>query len=168
MSIQMQPTSKRRVLAIDPGYDRVGVAIIDDEKKPSLIFSECITTNAKDSISARIYTIGVRIAQLIETYHPSALAIEKLYFTTNQKTAMAVAESRGVVLYEAYKNNLFVFEYTPIEIKIAVTGYGKATKENVHTMVQKLISLTEKKRLDDEIDAIAIGLTCLARERLHY
>lgn len=156
-----------KIIAIDPGYDRVGVAIIEKPRqgKEILEYSMCIETSSKDSISGRIHTIGTEVAQTIKKWKPEALAIEKLYFSKNQTTAMGVSEARGVIMYEGARANLPIFEYTPNEIKVAVTGYGSATKENVHTMVQKLIVLPEKKRLDDEIDAIAIGLCCLAREK---
>lgn len=163
----IQTMNSTRIIAIDPGYDRVGVAVL--EKKPGakeiVLYSTCITTNQKQSIAERIFVIGTEIARVISEYTPVALAIEKLYFTTNQKTAMGVSEARGVIIYEALRAHLTLFEYTPIEIKVAVTGYGKATKDAVHLMINKLVSLEKQRRFDDEIDAIAIGLTCLAREK---
>ncbi|MCX6755818.1 MAG: crossover junction endodeoxyribonuclease RuvC, partial [Candidatus Nomurabacteria bacterium] len=98
-------------------------------------------------------------------YKPTALAIEKLFFTTNQKTVMGVAEARGVIVYSAIKHGLKIFEYTPPQIKIAVTGYGKSDKSAVMSMVPKLIKIEKIIKSDDELDAIAIGLTCLACER---
>ncbi len=156
-----------RIISIDPGYDRVGVAIIEknSSEKEKLIESICVTTDKKQTLSERIFFIGQNISDLITKHSPGAMALEKLYFTNNQKTAMGVSEARGVIIYEASRNGLPIFEYTPIQIKVAVTGYGKATKNNVQSMVEKLISLPEKKRLDDEVDAIAVGLTCFACER---
>ncbi|QQR76907.1 crossover junction endodeoxyribonuclease RuvC [Candidatus Nomurabacteria bacterium] len=98
-------------------------------------------------------------------YKPEYLSIEKLYMTVNQKTAMNVAEARGVVIYESQKSNIPIYEFTPMEIKMAVTGFGKATKNDVAKMVPKLIVLENKKMKDDEIDAIAIALTLSATIR---
>jgi len=151
-----------RILAIDPGYERVGIAILG---KDTLVFSECYKTSAKLDFSERLGLLGQEIGAIIKKYKPMALAIETLFLTTNQKTAMRVAEARGVIIYEAQKAGLKIFEYTPLEIKIAVTGYGKSDKKSVINMVKKLIKINENKNSDDEIDAIAVGLTCFAREK---
>jgi len=156
-----------KILAIDPGFERVGVAIIkrDEGKKDNLIYSSCFKTSPKLYLYERLNLIGKEIERLIEKYKPKALAIEKLYFTNNQKTAMGVAEARGTILFCATKAGLQIFEYTPLQIKVAVTGYGRATKRMVMDMVPKLIKVDASKDSDDEIDAIAAGLTCLACEK---
>src|SRR3970282_910909 len=93
---------------------------------------------------------------------PDAFTAEKLFLSANQKTAMRVSEARGVIIYEAAKAGLPVREFTPLEIKMAVTGYGKSTKDQVSFMVRKLISFPDKKTIDDELDAVAAGLTFFA------
>lgn len=155
-----------RILAIDPGFERVGIAIVEQkEKNVSLVFSGCFKTSAKISLHERLYLIGQEVERVIKKYKPEVLAIEKLYFTTNQKTAMGVSESRGVIIYSASCLGLKTFEYTPPQIKVAVTGYGKADKNMVMSMVPKLIKINKSIKSDDELDAIAIGLTCLAHEK---
>lgn len=156
-----------RILAIDPGFERVGIAIIDKTLKPkhTLVYSSCFKTSAKIAFHERLTLIGNEIESLIKKYKPQALSIEKLYFTNNQKTVMGVSEARGVLIYTASKNGLSIFEYTPPQIKIAVTGYGKSSKEAVMSMVPRLIDVSDKIKSDDELDAIAIGITCLACER---
>ena len=156
-----------RIISIDPGFERIGIAILEKNRgeKETLVFSECFKTTPKISLNERIKNIGDEIEILIKKYKPNALAIEKLYFTTNQKTVMGVAEARGVIIYCGTKNNLPIFEYTPPQIKVAVTGYGKASKEMVMSMVPKLIEIKKNIKSDDELDAIAIGITCLACEK---
>lgn len=149
-----------RILAIDPGFGRVGVAVLDiSEQKERLLFSECIETSAATPFAERILTIGDEIGRVIGAWGTAELAIETLLFNKNQKTAMQVAEARGVTLYTAAKHNLSIHEYTPLQIKIAVTGHGAAPKAQVEDMVRALISIDKVDMLDDEIDAIAIGLT---------
>ncbi len=156
-----------RILAIDPGFERVGISVIEKTMTPkhNLVYSACFKTSAKIPFHKRLALIGEEVERVIKKFKPEALAIEKLYFTTNQKTVMGVAEARGVMLYCASHNNLSIFEYTPPQIKVAVTGYGKSTKEGVMSMVTKLIEIKTKTSSDDELDAIAIGITCLACER---
>jgi crossover junction endodeoxyribonuclease RuvC len=155
-----------KIISIDPGYERVGIAILDNESgKERVLFSECFKTLKMFPLNERILLIAKKVEKIINEYQPVALAIEKLFFTTNQKTAMGVSEARGVIINEAKQKNLAVFEYTPLQVKIAVTGYGKATKGQVISMVHKLVKISDKIRSDDEIDAIAIGLTCFASER---
>lgn len=156
-----------RILSIDPGFERVGIAILDKTNtgKHELVFSTCFKTSSKLNFHERLNLIGKEIESTIAQYKPQALSIEKLYFTTNQKTVMGVSEARGVIIYIAAKNGLKIFEYTPPQIKIAVTGYGKSTKEMVMSMVPKLINIEKKTSSDDELDAIAAGITCLACER---
>lgn len=160
--------TKSRILAIDPGYERLGVAVLEKNSlgKEELLFSECFKTSSKLPHYERLRAIGQELISVIEKYKTNVLAIEKLYFTTNQKTVMGVSEARGVILFVAKINNLEIFEYTPPQIKIAVTGYGKATKEMVMSMVPKLIKIEKETRSDDELDAVAIGLTCFACEKL--
>lgn len=155
------------ILAIDPGFERVGIAILErtNARQHNVIFSECFKTSTKIIFSERLLLIGQELEKIIRKYKPSCLGIEKLYFTTNQKTAMNVAEARGMMLYIAEKNNLKIFEYTPPQIKVAVTGYGKADKNMVMDMVRKLVMVDDKVKSDDELDAIAIGLTLLACEK---
>ena len=157
-----------RIISIDPGFERVGIAIIEKTslQKDILVYSECFKTSAKIPFPERLRNIGTEVEKIIKKYKPEVLAIEKLYFTTNQKTAMGVAEARGAILYIASKNGLPIYEYTPPQIKVAVTGYGKASKEMMMSMVPKLIDIDVNINSDDELDAIAIGLTCLACEKV--
>ena len=155
-----------RIISIDPGYERMGVAILDKNgPKEELIFSECFKTSAKIPHEERLKLIGGEVEQIIKKYEPKAMAIENLFFKTNAKTAMHVAESRGVMLYEASKNNLEVREFTPIAIKVAVTGYGKSEKAQVTEMVKRLVKINKDIKYDDEFDAIAVGLTYFATQK---
>lgn len=162
-----------RIISIDPGYERLGIAVIEkDGKAPfaqgyggtreRLLFSECFKTKASLPFEERLELVGREVARVIEEFSPSTLAIENLFLETNQKTAMRIAETRGAILYQARLSGLDIREYTPLQIKVAITGYGKATKEQVMTMVRKLIVGTEEIKQDDEMDAIAIGLTHFA------
>lgn len=156
-----------RILGIDPGFERLGIAIIDKPLtgKEEVIYSECFHTSPLIPFHERLALLGEETRKIIESYKPKALAIEKLYITNNQKTAMNVAEARGVVIYEASQAGLGIYEYTPGEIKIAITGYGKATKDMVMAMVPKLCKMSKLTNSDDELDAVAIGLTCCAVEK---
>ncbi|MFZ2522033.1 MAG: crossover junction endodeoxyribonuclease RuvC [Minisyncoccia bacterium] len=165
-----------RIVSIDPGYERLGIAIL--EKLPQgvtlgkevLVFSECFKTSSKLPHSERLTLIGDRIKEIIKKYKPEQMATEKLFFSGNQKTAMLVAEARGVILYSGTSAGIPVFEYTPNQVKIAITGYGRSEKRQIISMVQKLITFPKgvpfgKTQSDDEFDAIAIGLTHFAIQR---
>lgn len=151
-----------RILALDPGYDRLGIAVVEgDPSRPSHIWSDCITP-AKGDASARLAEVLSAVQQAISTYEPDALALEKLYFSTNVKTALGVAEARGAILAAAGASDTPVIECSPADVKLSVTGHGRADKKAIAQMVPKLITLPEKKRLDDELDAIAVGIAALA------
>lgn len=157
-----------RILAVDPGYERLGVAILEKGTKGALdelIFSDCIITSSKLPGPERLGILGKAIEELIAGYSPRVLAIETLFLTKNQKTAMLVAAARGVIIYIAAKQNLSIFEYSPLAVKMAVTGYGKSDKTQVTQMVLRLIHISKDIQYDDEYDAIAVGLTCIATEK---
>lgn len=151
----MKETNARSVLAIDPGYDRVGLAVFSGDKK--LIVSECFTPTST-LFAERLVEVKQKIEQVIQAHRPSAVALETLFFSTNQKTALKVAEARGVITVTAAECGIPLFEYSPQAVKIAVTGSGNADKRSVIKMVERLVSLPSKKRQDDEFDAIALGI----------
>lgn len=152
-----------KVLAIDPGYDRIGVAVVENSKTGEIIhYSACIETNKTEEFSTRIYTLGLQIEKLLTEHKPDSVAIETLFFNKNIKTAIGVAQARGMIIYLAKKFDCVIYEFGPQEIKIATTGYGKSDKNAVIMMVKKLVKNAPEKALDDEYDAIAVGITCLA------
>ncbi len=158
-----------RILGIDPGYERLGIAILEKnkpDKKERVLYSECFKTSAKLDFSERLFLIGQKVEEIVKEYKPEILSIETLFLTTNHKTVMNVAEARGVVIYEASRAKLKIFEVSPPQIKIATTGYGKADKKDVMKMVKLLVSIDKDKKSDDELDAIAIALTAFAHIRL--
>ena len=159
-----------RILGIDPGYERLGIAVLEKTPKVSpreqVIFSECFKTSAKLEFNERLFLNGEEVKKIIKKYKPEVLAIETLFLNTNHKTVMKVAEVRGVVIYEATCAGLKVFEASPPQIKIATTGYGKANKEQIMKMVKILVDIDNSKTSDDELDAIAIALTASAHMRL--
>lgn len=149
------------VLGIDPGFGRMGCAVLNKtNNKDSLVYSTCIITSGKDSHERRLLAIGGKLKEIISRYKPDIVVVEKLFFTTNQKTAIKVAEARGVVLYLAALSNVPIVEFTPLEIKMALTGYGRADKKQVKKMVQAILKDARMPETDDEIDAIAAALTC--------
>ncbi len=169
-----------RVLAFDPGFERLGVAVVEKVgNRETLLFSDCIRTSATLSFDARLGELGAAVEQLLTQWQPDAMALEDIYFAKNAKTAMKVSEVRGMLSYLATRHLVPVFHYTPLQVKVAVTGYGQSDKKAVAMMVARLVTLpvlplaaTNKKiktpsntRLDDELDAIAVGLTCLASVR---
>ncbi len=154
-----------RILGIDPGYERLGLAILEknkNDRKERVIFSECFKTSAKLEFSERLNLIGERVRKIIKEYSPEVLSIETLFLTNNHKTVMHVAEARGVVIYEASCSGLKIFEASPPQIKIATTGYGKSDKAQMIKMVKMLVEIDNSKKSDDELDAIAIALTAFA------
>lgn len=157
-----------RIIGIDPGFDRIGIAILEKEgAQETLLHSTCITTSKKDTFDKRLVALGTELETLLQEYRPVECAIEKLFFAKNQTTAMNVAEARGVILYVCSKYGLSIHEYSPPEIKVAVTGYGKAGKDDIRHMIPKILKLTfDAARLDDEMDAIAITLTHSAHRKI--
>lgn len=164
---QMGRTSNgMRVLAFDPGYERLGVAVLDKERgKEKLIYSDCIRTSAKHTFPERLLKLGETAELLMKKWKPDAVALEQVFFEKNAKTAMQVAEVRGTLTYLAALHQIPVMQYAPAAVKIAITGYGRSDKAAVGLMVQRLVRISSKTRLDDEMDAIAVGITCLASWR---
>lgn len=153
---------KQKIIAIDPGYDRCGVAIIEEiSGKPVVIFSTCVTSQKTDEQYLRLASIFKELERLIKEHSPTHMAIETLFFSVNKKTAIKVAEARGAILALAGIEGLGVVELSPQAIKIAMTGSGNATKEQVEKMVRLTVKLPDKAKLDDEIDAIALGVASL-------
>jgi crossover junction endodeoxyribonuclease RuvC len=163
MTVYEQPI---RVIAIDPGYDRCGIAILQKTvgKKECLLFSTCIETNKKDVFNNRLYTVLSEVKKIIELYTPDFFAIEKLFFSNNKKTAMNISELKGALIYLAKTKNLPILELHPNQIKLAVTGDGKSDKSQMVKMIQFITGFTDKKR-DDEYDAVAVGITFFALYR---
>lgn len=155
-----------RVIGIDPGYDRLGIAIMERSGgKDILLYSDCVVTDKTLPFEKRLEFVGSAIEALLTEWKPSHLALERLFFNRSRTTAMRVAEVRGAMLYLAERHACRVCEYTPQEVKVAITGYGKSDKEQVAHMVMRLIPNARKDALDDEYDAIAVAATCLASVR---
>ena len=157
-----------KIIGIDPGYDRLGIAVIEKPRrgKEILVYSSCLQTSSKETIYERFKKIGAEIGRVIKEYKPDSLAIETLFISKNQKTAMRVSEARGIIIYESILHGVPVHEYSPMEIKTAITSDGTSDKERMTKMLPLLISIPkDKKALDDEYDAIAVALTHSARVR---
>lgn len=155
-----------RVLAIDPGYGRCGMAVMEKQNgKEVLIYSDCIETAAGDPFPDRLAAVADAAVRLAAEHKPDCMALEKLYITRNQKTGMQVAEVRGALLQVAAVAGLPVSEYTPGQIKQAAAGWGGADKKAVARMIHALVKIDKLIRHDDEYDAIAVGITHLAHTR---
>ncbi|HEY4489054.1 MAG TPA: crossover junction endodeoxyribonuclease RuvC [Candidatus Paceibacterota bacterium] len=151
-----------RVLGIDPGFDRLGMAVLEgDPSRPTFVWSECVLP-AKGEAAERLSTVYRRTSEVIHEYSPHVLAIETLFFSTNKKTALQVAEARGAILAAAGNAGIQVREFSPGTVKLAVTGHGSADKAAIARMIPHLITLPKKKRLDDELDAIAVAIAGLS------
>lgn len=152
-----------RILGIDPGVATIGFGVIDSAQgKQQLIRCGVITTPAHTALSARLAQIYDDVMQLIELFRPDVVSIEELFFNTNITTGIAVAQGRGVILLACEKSGVQICEYTPLQVKQAVVGYGRAEKKQVMEMVKRLCSLSAPPRPDDAADAVALAL-CHAR-----
>lgn len=150
---------KRRVLSIDTGSAIVGWAIVDDlGNKLKQIDYGAVTTEKGVDMSLRLKKIYKDLDEIIKKYNPTEAAIESLFYFKNQKTVITVAQARGVIILAAANNNLPVFDYTPLQVKSAVTGYGRAEKKQVQFMVTKIFNLKEIPKPDDVADALAVGV----------
>lgn len=155
-----------KVVSIDLGYDRCGVAVI--EKKPGnkekVLYSCCIETDKNESFAQRLFLVIKNINKIISDHKPNFVVLEKIFFANNKKTAMNISAIRGAILFSAKNENIDIVELNPNEIKLAVTGDGKSSKNQVIKMIQ-LITGFDQKVKDDEHDAIAIGIAFFALYR---
>lgn len=155
-----------RVIAFDPGFDRLGVAIIERiNGKDTLLYSTCITTDKKTVFQDRLLFLGNQVEKLIQEWNPGSAAMEELYYAKNVSTALPVAEVRGMITFLLGKATIPLKSYNPMTVKMSVAGHGGASKDDVHRMVMRLVTLDDRKRLDDEIDAVAVGLCHTAHSR---
>ena len=148
-----------RIIGIDPGYAIVGCGILEyNGHSFRTLEYGAITTPAGMEFTARLQVIYDQMNELLTTFKPEAMAVEKLYFNTNTTTAIDVAQARGVILLCAKQHDIPVYEYTPSQVKQAVVGYGKAEKMQVIEMTKKILSLTRTPKPDDVADALAIAV----------
>ena len=148
-----------RILGIDPGFAITGFSVIDYEgNKFKLITSGAILTEAHTSFPLRLEQIYNQLNQIITEYKPDAMAIEELFFNNNAKTAINVAQARGVILVTAKLNKVPIYEYTPLQVKQAVVGYGRADKMQVQRMVKMILNEENLPKLDDTTDSMAMAI----------
>lgn len=149
-----------RIIGIDPGTGILGFGIIElTNGKPVLVDGGVIRTPVKEDDAVRLLTIYDELTDIIADTRPDEMAVEKLFFARNVTTAMTVAQARGVVLLTAMQANLKIAEYTPMQIKQALTGYGRADKKQIQEMVRVVLNLKEVPKPDDCADAIACAIT---------
>lgn len=150
---------KMIILGIDPGFAIVGWGVLECVNgKFRVLGYGSITTPAKTPIEDRLNQIYDGMNTIIDKYKPEVLAIEELFWNTNQKTGICVAEARGIILLSAFRRKLKIFEYTPLQVKQAVVGYGRAEKKQVITMVTTLLNLQKPPKPDDTADALALAI----------
>ena len=148
-----------RVLGIDPGYAIVGVGVVDYNGNAFKVVNyDAITTKAGTDFNYRLQIIYDNMCKIIDTYKPEYMSIEKLFFNTNSTTAISVAQARGVILLAAKQKGVKIYEYTPLQVKQAVTGYGKAEKRQVMELTKMLLGLKEIPKPDDTADALALAI----------
>ena len=156
------------ILGIDPGTATTGYGVIEtklgDTQKFVIKDYGVISTKKSDNDAVRLFDIATDLEALIKKYKPKRVGIERLFFTTNQKTAMTVSQARGVILVTCQKNKIPIFEFTPLEVKNRICGYGKADKKQVQYMIKKTFGLTSVPKPDDAADALAIAL-CTALQK---
>jgi len=156
-----------RILGVDPGTGILGFGVIDhDGRTSSLVDAGVIRTPVHQPLPERLVTIYDELAEIFETHKPHALSVEKLFFARNVTTAISVSHARGIVLLLGQQRQIPIFEYTPMQIKQAVTGYGRADKKQIQEMVRMLLKLKEIPKPDDAADALAAALTYSQEVRL--
>ncbi len=156
-----------RVLGIDPGTATTGYAVVEEEAgRLQLLAIGVITTPAKTPLPERLQQIYRQLIEIVGATRPDASAVEELFFSRNARTAMSVGHARGVTLLALADAELPIAEYTPMQVKQAVTGYGNAGKRQVQEMVRMLLGLSELPRPDDAADAAAVAICCLHRAKL--
>ena len=163
LQLALNHSTSLTILGIDPGYDRVGWGVV--RTKSSELRTEsfgCITTDKNQPLTTRYQQIDPELEEIIRKYKPQEAAVESLFFFKNHKTAMHVAEARGVIISCLFRNRVKFFEYTPLQIKQVVTGYGRADKKAVEKMVRMELKMKDErlkmKGLDDSIDALAVAM----------
>ena len=150
-----------RIMGIDPGIATIGFGVVDSDKnRQQLIKCGVISTHAHTALSSRLEIIYSDLNQVIAAFQPEAVAIEELFFNTNITTGISVAHGRGVILLACRQAGLTIFEYTPLQVKQAVVGYGGAEKKQVQMMVRSILGLDEIPKPDDAADALAVAITC--------
>jgi crossover junction endodeoxyribonuclease RuvC len=155
-----------RILGIDPGTGIVGFGVIEVGKKTKLVDAGVITTSKELSTEKRLSEIFMELVELIRVNKPKVASVEKLFFAQNVTTAMTVSQARGVILLACELAGLEIFEYTPLQIKMATVGYGRATKKQIQEMVRVQLGLIEVPKPDDCADALAAALTHSATIRM--
>lgn len=149
-----------KVLGIDPGTGRLGWGIVTHEKGvDELVECGCFETKVNSELPERLLKIHQFLQELIKTHKPDVMAAESLFFATNVKTAFDVGAARGVILLAGEEAQLPIFQYTPLQVKSSLTGYGKAEKKQIQFMVTKILHLKETPKPDDAADAVAVALT---------
>lgn len=152
-----------RILGIDPGVATIGFGVLDSDRgKHTLVQCGVITTPAHTSLASRLSQIYDDLMGLLELFHPDAVSVEELFFNTNITTGIAVAHARGVILLACEKAGVSIYEYTPLQVKQSVVGYGRAEKNQVMDMVRRICGLSAPPKPDDAADAVALAL-CHAR-----
>lgn len=150
------------ILGIDVGFAICGWSIVEKDSKHKngmkLIDFGAILTSSKDTISSRLNQVADGLERIIAEYKPDTMSVEDLFYFKNQKTVIAVAQVRGVILLVGERNHLNIYSYTPLQVKVAVTGYGRADKKDVQRMVQMIFCLKEIPKPDDAADAVAVAL----------
>ncbi|MFZ3172258.1 MAG: crossover junction endodeoxyribonuclease RuvC [Carboxydocellales bacterium] len=158
-----------RIIGIDPGTAITGYGIIETQgNKFQVLKYDCIRTSAQESLARRLCLVFNQLEELLDYYQPEHFAIEELFFNKNVKTALAVGHSRGVAILAAARRDLPVFEYTPLQVKQAVVGYGRAEKAQVQFMVKTILGLEQAPKPDDVADALAIAICHAHSYRIPY
>ncbi len=156
-----------KILGIDPGSGIIGFGLIERKSNPKLVDAGVIRTTIGDTDADRLVELYVSIKELITEMKPDVACVEKLFFAQNVTTAMKVSQARGVILLALAEQGIPIFEYTPLQIKMAMTGYGKATKAQIQEMVRVQLGLKHKPKPDDCADALACALTHTASIQTH-
>jgi crossover junction endodeoxyribonuclease RuvC len=157
---------KEIILGIDPGYGRTGWGVIEKVSGDwQVVDWGCIETSVKDPFVDRLVELYKELQKLIKKYKPTRAGVEELFFAKNVKTAMKVGQARGVILLTLMQADLPIDEFNPLQIKQALTGFGRAEKGQVERMIQMILKIKQKIRPDDAADALAVALTCGASVR---
>lgn len=167
MAVIQRSLRTTRILGIDPGFGRVGFGIIDVQgDRFRVVEYGCIETNTKHSFVERIEEIADQLIGLIRAHKPHCAAVEELFFYKNVTTAIKVGQARGAILLTLRKARIKIHEYTPLEVKQSVTGYGRADKTQLESMVKVILGIKKKITPDDAADALAVALTCAASRKM--